>query len=172
MNKICIPFSPNKTAKNGLMFISKEDEKNLIENEQPEEIIIIFKVVLLLLEEDISKIENNKILQYLFVDIFQKYKVENIQNLFLNHIINKVHLLGKKYINDINVIIGNKPELLTPAEVLKYNRNVSYMTFIIKDIYNFLLEKTDDGIFFYELREFNKQLIVLNKKLERLKKFL
>ena len=46
------------------------------------------------------------------------------------------------------------------------------MTFIIKDIYNFLLEKTDDGIFFYELREFNKQLIVLNKKLERLKKFL
>ena len=172
MNKICIPFSPNKTAKNGLMFISKEDEKNLIENEQPEEIIIIFKVVLLLLEEDISKIENNKILQYLFIDIFQKYKVENIQNLFLNHIINKVHLLGKKYINDINVIIGNKPELLTPAEVLKYNRNVSYMTFIIKDIYNFLLEKTDDGIFFYELREFNKQLIVLNKKLERLKKFL
>ncbi len=171
MNKICIPFSPNKTAKNGLMFISKEDEKNLIENEQPEEIIIIFKVVLLLLEEDISKIENNKILQYLFIDIFQKYKVENIQNLFLNHIINKVHLLGKKYINDINVIIGNKPELLTPAEVLKYNRNVSYMTFIIKDIYNFLLEKTDDGIFFYELREFNKQLIVLNKKLERLKSF-
>ena len=66
MNKICIPFSPNKTAKNGLMFISKEDEKNLIENEQPEEIIIIFKVVLLLLEEDISKIKYYNIYLLIF----------------------------------------------------------------------------------------------------------
>ena len=172
MNKISIPFSPNTTAKNGLMFITEEDEKNLIQNEQPHEIIIIFKVILLLLEEDISNIEDNKILKTLFVDIFQKYQVKNIKELFLNHIINKINLLHEKYIKEINNIIGNKPELLTPGEVLKYNRNVSYMTFIIKDIYYYLLEKTDDGIYFYQLREYNRKLIVLDKKLERLKKFL
>ena len=172
MNKISIPFSPNTTAKNGLMFITEEDEKNLIQNEQPNEIIIIFKVILLLLEEDISNIEDNKILKTLFVDIFQKYQVKNIKELFLNHIINKINLLHEKYIKEINNIIGNKPELLTPGEVLKYNRNVSYMTFIIKDIYYYLLEKTDDGIYFYQLREYNRNLIVLDKKLERLKKFL
>ena len=42
MNKIAISFSPNKTATNGLTFITEEDEKNLIENEQPNEIIIIY----------------------------------------------------------------------------------------------------------------------------------
>ena len=172
MNKISIPFSPNKTAKRGLTFITEENEKNLIENEQPNEIIIIFKVVLLFLEEDISNINYNKIIKYLFIDIFQKYQVKNIKDLFLKHIINKINLLNEKYINEINNIIGDKPELLTPSEVLKYNRNVSYMTFIIKDIYYYLFEKTDDGIYFYQLRQYNRNLIILDKKLERLKKFL
>ena len=172
MNKIAISFSPNKTATNGLTFITEEDEKNLIENEQPNEIIIIFKVVLLFLEEDISNINYNKIIKYLFIDIFQKYQVKNIKDLFLKHIINKINLLNEKYINEINNIIGDKPELLTPSEVLKYNRNVSYMTFIIKDIYYYLFEKTDDGIYFYQLRQYNRNLIILDKKLERLKKFL
>ena len=172
MNKISIPFSPNKTAKRGLTFITEENEKNLIENEQPNEIIIIFKVVLLFLEEDISNIKDNNIIKYLFVDIFEKYQVKNIKDLFLKYIINKINLLNEKYINEINNIIGDKPEILTPSEVIKYNRNVSYMTFIIKDIYYYLLEKTDDGIYFYQLREYNRKLIVLDKKLERLKKFL
>lgn len=56
------PLKPSKTAKNGLSLFSKDEENNLINKEQPKEIINFFKFLALLFNKDIKEeeiIENN-----------------------------------------------------------------------------------------------------------------
>jgi len=56
------PLQPSKTAKNGLSLFSKDEENNLINKEQPKEIINFFKFVTLLFNKQIKEgeiIEDN-----------------------------------------------------------------------------------------------------------------
>jgi hypothetical protein len=60
--------------------------------------------------------------------------------------------IKKQIINKINEIVNEIPELLSPSTILAYNRNVSYLTFFLSELYNYLKLKTDDDIYYYKIR--------------------
>jgi hypothetical protein len=66
-------------------------------------------------------------------------------------------------------MIENNPRLLVPNDLLKVNKCVSYMAFMLKEIYEFATMKTADSTFIYVIRE-NKSKY--NELLEKQKKFL
>ena len=45
-----------------------------------------------------------------------------------------------------------KPDLLSPASLLRYNRAVAYSAFFLKDLFIYLNLKTEDGKYYYKLR--------------------
>ena len=45
-----------------------------------------------------------------------------------------------------------KPDLLSPATLLRYNRAVAYSAFFMKDLFYYINLKTEDGKFYYQLR--------------------
>jgi hypothetical protein len=48
-------------------------------------------------------------------------------------------------LKSIQKIILLKPDLLSPATLLRYNRAVAYSSFFLKDLLNYLNLKTEDG---------------------------
>lgn len=54
------------------------------------------------------------------------------------------------------------PRLLSSSNLLKIRRSVSYMTFILKEIVEFICETTDDGKNLYVLRQYRKEYDRLN----------
>ena len=85
INKINKPFTPRKTGLNSLNFITKNEEQRLINEQQHEYVIKIFKIILILLNEYNSynlkenEIENNngnenhsKIFEYFFNEVYKK----------------------------------------------------------------------------------------------------
>lgn len=76
-DKFLKPFAPTKTAQNGLNFVTKEEEGNLCKKEQPE-IINVFKLIYILLNESYEELEPQKIIENLIQNLFVKYNVENI----------------------------------------------------------------------------------------------
>ena len=45
-----------------------------------------------------------------------------------------------------------KPDLFSPATLLRYNRAVAYFSFFVKELYSYLNLKTNDGKFYYKIR--------------------
>ncbi len=71
-------FTPSKIASNGLNFFTKEDENNLCKKEQTEEILDVFRIIYIILNENYSDIPNNKLIENLFNNVMPKLKVENL----------------------------------------------------------------------------------------------
>ncbi len=71
-------FTPSKTAQNGLNFINKDEENNLITKDQPEEISNIFKLIYFYLNETIP---NGNIIEYLIKNLLNKFNCENLSNI-------------------------------------------------------------------------------------------
>jgi hypothetical protein len=66
-------------------------------------------------------------------------------------------------------MIENNPKLLVPNDLIKVNKCVSYMAFMLKEIYEFATMKTADSTFLYVIRD-NKSKY--NELLEKQKYFL
>jgi hypothetical protein len=160
INIINKPFTPRKTGLNSLNFITKNEEQRLINEKQHDYVIKIFKIILILLNEykfpafnDNNEEENNsKIFEYIFNDIYTKQKVNNIKDLFIKNFVDKIPLISDIQFVKINEIVNEIPELLSPSTILAYNRNVSYLTFFLSELYNYLKLKTDDDIYYYKIR--------------------
>ena len=45
-----------------------------------------------------------------------------------------------------------KPDLFSPATLLRYNRAVAYFSFFVKDLFSYLNLKTEDGKYYYKIR--------------------
>lgn len=56
-------------------------------------------------------------------------------------------------------IIKANPRIFTTADILKINRSMSYLTFVLKDLKEYVLQKTDDGIYFEEIRNAKKKIM-------------
>ena len=56
--------------------------------------------------------------------------------------------------------------------LLRLNRSVSYMTFILRDFYNYLFLKTEDGTKLYEIRAGIQDYDNLGEKIKKLKSIL
>jgi len=74
-------FNPSKTAQNGLNFVTKEEENNLLKKDQPEEILNVFRLIYILLNEDYKDITPQKIIENLNTKIFARMGVENISKI-------------------------------------------------------------------------------------------
>lgn len=90
LSKIKQNFIPSKTATNGLNFISKEDELNLWEKEQPEKILNIFKIIYLMLGEEtdieIDDLPGNKLTEHLITVIMPKLGINSLSK-YINKIL-------------------------------------------------------------------------------------
>ena len=182
INIINKPFTPRKTGLNSLNFITKNEEHRLINEKQHDYVIKIFKIILILLneynnyiniyKENINENENTKIFEFLFNDIYNKNNVTNIKDLFINYFVDKVPLVSDSQFNMINDIIKEIPELLSPSTLLAYNRNVSYLTFFLSELYNYLTLKTKDDIYYYKIRNKYAQLSQYINKINKLKIYL
>ena len=45
------------------------------------------------------------------------------------------------------------PKLLNPNDLLKLNKCVSYMAFMLKELYDFATLKTTEGIYLYQIKD-------------------
>lgn len=84
-NLINKPFKPSKTAQNGLNFITKEDEINLAnERIDNHEIINIFKIIFILIRQNVDKIEPAILPEILINKVLTRLKIDNLSKNYFN----------------------------------------------------------------------------------------
>ena len=170
INAINKPFIPRKTGINSLNFITKNEEQRLINEPSHDYVKLIFKIILIFLNEYKEEITN--IFEYLFNDVYKKYNVNNIKDLFIKIFVDKIPLINDERFNMINDIIKEVPDLLSPSTLLAYNRNVSYLIFFLSELYNYFAFKASDGVSFYKIRNYYFKLNELINKINKLKTYL
>lgn len=175
-------FVPSKTGKNGLNFVRTEDENNLVNKEQPEEILEFFKVIYVLLKEPFKDIPKNELIIYMKNTLFPKFGVDSfskqtflniflIETLIISYMVNNVSISEEQY-NSLCTIYQTNPKILNSSDFLKLNRSVSYMTFIIKELFDYCTAKTIDGLPIFKLRESAKKIQNLKDDIEKMHKYL
>ena len=175
-NIINKPFSPRKTGINSLNFITKNEEKRLMSETQHEYVVKIFKVILILLNEYKNDIfengENEKnIFEFFFNDIYSKFNVDNIKDLFIKNFVDKIPLISDEQFKLICDIVNSTPGMLSPTTLLNYNRNVSYLTFFLSELYNYLNLKNNDNVYYYEVRNDYQKLNEYSDRINKLKSY-
>ena len=75
-------FNPSKTAQNGLTFVTKEEEAILCRKDQPEEILNVFRIIYIIINEDFEPVAPNKLIDNLINVVLPKIKVENLSKNF------------------------------------------------------------------------------------------
>ena len=178
INIINKPFNPRKTGLNSLNFITKNEEQRLINETQHNYVLKIFEIILILLNEHKNYNVNeesekkSEIFKFLFIEIYKKNNVDNIKDLFIKNFVDKIPLISDEQFNLINNIVNEIPELLSPSTLLAYNRNVSYLTFFLSELYNYLTFKTNDDVYYYKIRNEYFTLNQYINKINKLKNYL
>ena len=152
IKKINEPFKPNERCINALNFIDKTEQQKLINEIQHPYIIELFNAVIILLNEYKNKDENKNIFEYFFNDILVKYNVKNLKKLMINNFVNMRLIINDEQFELIQKMLMVKPDLFSPATLLRYNRAVAYFSFFVKELYSYLNLKTNDGKFYYKIR--------------------
>ena len=153
LKKINEPFKPNERSINALNFIDKDEELKLINEVQHPYITELFKAVLILLDEYKNTNEQRNIFEYFFNELLIKHKAKNIKKLMVNHFVDERLIINDQNFELIQNMLKIKPDLFSPATLLRYNRAVAYFSFFVKDLFSYLNLKTEDGKYFYKIRE-------------------
>ena len=74
--------------------------------------------------------------------------------------------------NHLNDIIRSNPKVLSSPDFIKINRCVSYMTFIIKEAWEYYSLRASDGTMIYNLRKINIERTHLKEKILNLQNLL
>lgn len=172
-NYISKTFYPSKTAQNSLSFVTKAEEANLIKkNDLHNDIGLLFKLVYIIIDEDYEdNTPPNKLIENLVNVVFPKYEVSDVKNLLLNYV-NKnkgIKIDDRKYTKMSNIIETNS-KILTSMHMARLNRPISYLTFFVKEAYDYVKLQTSDGVFYYELRNKNEMLTKAKERVDVLKK--
>ena len=80
MNKT---FLLSKTALNGLNFIKREEEQSLVKKEQPEQVLDVFRFLLILSNEKYKNLKGNSLKEEFYDKIFSKYKLDNLSKIYI-----------------------------------------------------------------------------------------
>jgi len=83
-----------------------------------------------------------------------------------------IQYLSNEQYNQIISIVKDDPNIIDPGKMFKSNKILSYMTFTIKEIYDFLTKKTSDGVLILYLRKQNYNLNKMKQKLNFLSNLL
>ena len=174
-NYISKTFYPSKTAQNSLSFVTKAEEANLIKkNDLHNDIGLLFKLVYIIIDEEYEDdTPPNKLIENLVNVVFPKYEVSDVKNLLLNYV-NKnkgIKIDDKKYTKMSNIIETNS-KILTSMHMARLNRPISYLTFFVKEAYDYVKLQTSDGVYYYELRNKSEKLSTLKERVDVLKKLI
>lgn len=69
-------------------------------------------------------------------------------------------------------MLRKHPKILNSTDFLKINRSISYMTFIVKELCDFITAKTNDGLPIYKLREIKNHMREVRGKIGVFKSYL
>ena len=152
LKKINEPFKPNETTINSLNFLDKNEIERLINEVQHPYINELFKAILILLNEYKNNTENKNIFDFIFHDILHKYNFKTIKKLMLNYFVDDRIIISDEQFELIQKMLKIKPDLFSPATLLKYNRAVAYFSFFVKELFSYLNLKTEDGKYYYKIR--------------------
>lgn len=75
-------------------------------------------------------------------------------------------MISDKNFEIIHDFIKNNPEVTKSTDLLRKNRTCSYMSFLVKEIYDYYSAKTSDGFYIYKLRNLYNQNLELKEALE------
>jgi hypothetical protein len=64
-------------------------------------------------------------------------------------------LINDNQYSNMIELIQNNPKLLMSPELIKFNRSVSYMTFLLKEAFDYVTQKVGENILLYKLRRIN-----------------
>ena len=70
----------------------------------------------------------------------------------VNQFVNDRLIINDEQFELIQKMLLVKPDLFSPATLLRYNRAVSYFSFFVKELFSYLNQKTEEGIYFYKIR--------------------
>lgn len=57
------------------------------------------------------------------------------------------------------------PKIFSTVDLIKINRTISYLSFILKDIKEFALKKHEDGVFYQEIRHAKQRMTKIKTEL-------
>jgi hypothetical protein len=66
-------------------------------------------------------------------------------------------------------LVKDHPKILSSGDLLKLSRSVSYMTFILKEIYEYTTAKLGDETPIFGIRKSYNDLVAMKDKLNHLK---
>ena len=71
----------------------------------------------------------------------------------VNNFVYERLIINDKNFGLIQNMLKTKPDLFSPATLLRYNRAVAYFSFFVKDLFSYLNLKTEDGKYYFKIRE-------------------
>lgn len=72
----------------------------------------------------------------------------------------------------LNAIYNANQKVLNSSDFLKINRSVSYMTFIVKELFDYFMAKTSDGIPLFLLKEYKQRMSNMREVVAYMQKYL
>lgn len=95
----------------------------------------------------------NKIIFYYF--IIEKLFTVTIQDSFC---------LSRSQIDELLTLFDSSPKIVNTSELIKINRAISYLTFILKDVKEFVSIKHNEEVYLEELRYASKRIKELKQE--------
>jgi hypothetical protein len=92
--------------------------------------------------------------------------VNKLESLFINHISKNIHF-SEKQLDNIIDHVQRFPKILSSSDYLKINRSVSYMTFFLKEVYDYCTTKIN-GTFASVLRKIKEEIDYVTNILNKL----
>ena len=151
-------FSLSKKALNSLSMFKKEEiPKN---DNLPNEMGNILKYLYYLLDEKFDeKMSIKELLDNMFNNIVEKIEDKSFKSLLVNYFQkNKFLNLTQEKADNINKIVNENNTILNMAVIAKTCRPFNFLSFLFKDVHDYINKKTSDGHYYYELRQKNRQL--------------
>ena len=173
-DKINKPFIASKIADVTLNFITSLDEQEFkdfdIFTKNKEEIKLYYnliKILYYLLDEQFDKNDDNKkIKNELFHRINEKEFKSLKDYLYFYYITNKKKINDIKYIEEINEITKNEPNIIDKTYFFRMNRFMAFSIYLVREIINYANNIKDT----IELKIKTKQfLVIVIEKLNKIK---
>ena len=157
-NYLTKEFVLSKIAMNSLSMFKKEEIPK--SDNLPSEMGNMLKYLYYLLDEKFDeKMSIKELLDNLLTNILEKIEDKTFKSLLLNYFQkNKFLNLTQEKADNINKIVNENNTILNMAVIAKTCRPFNFLSFLFKDVHDYINKKTSDGHYYYELRQKNSQL--------------
>jgi len=173
-------------SKNGLNFVTKDEENKLTQKDQKPEIKNIFRLLYIIHNKPYEGIEDTLIISNFLTNLMiNEFKEEGLSKILIHYLPynNYLEPLMLRYFTDfkgisidqylkMRDILKANPSLLIAKDLMKINRCMSYMSFVLKDIFEYADAKGPDGTNLTVVRNAKEELNKSKLDLESIDKIL